>query len=85
MLGETNNEEEPQAWLYPSTAWWHSKVDIVMLGAYVSFRSSFIKALQMDWTQLRLWKDSLIVLHWVYGTAHKQKMSVANRVTEVQP
>ena len=43
-----------------------------------------MKALQLDKTQLRIWTDSMLVLHWICDSAHKWKQFVANRVTEIQ-
>ncbi|KAK0136086.1 hypothetical protein N1851_028020 [Merluccius polli] len=57
-----------------------------LMGAVIAARlgSTLMKALQLDKTQLRLWTDSMIVLHWIRSSAHKWKQFVANRVTEIQ-
>lgn len=57
-----------------------------LMGAVIAARlgNTLMKALQLDKTQLRLWTDSMIVLHWICGSAHKWKQFVANRVTEIQ-
>lgn len=57
-----------------------------LMGAVIAARlgDTLMKALQLDKTQLRLWTDSMIVLHWICGSAHKWKQFVANRVTEIQ-
>lgn len=44
--------------------------------------STFVRALHMDITQLKLW--TVIVIHQVHSSAHKWKPFVANRVTEIQ-
>lgn len=43
-----------------------------------------MKLLQIDRTQLRLWTNSMIVLHWICSSAQKWKQFIANRVTEIQ-
>lgn len=57
-----------------------------LMGAVIAARlgSTLTKALQLNKTQLRLWTDSMIVLHWIRSSASKWKQFVANRVTEIQ-
>lgn len=43
-----------------------------------------MKSLQMDKTQVQLWTDSMITLHWIHSSALKWKPFVSNRVTEIQ-
>lgn len=42
-----------------------------LMGDVIAARlgSTLMKALQLDKTQLRLWTDSMIVLHWIWSSA----------------
>ncbi|XP_038162876.1 uncharacterized protein LOC119797746 [Cyprinodon tularosa] len=57
-----------------------------LMGAVIAARlgSTLKETLRLDKAQVRLWTDSMIVLHWIRSSAHKWKQFVANRVTEIQ-
>lgn len=57
-----------------------------LMGAVIGARlgSTLMKSLQIDRTQLRLWTDTMIALHWICSSTQKWKQFVANRVTEIQ-
>ncbi|XP_062419395.1 uncharacterized protein LOC134132166 [Pungitius pungitius] len=57
-----------------------------LMGALIGARlgHSFLKPLNMEKSQLQMWTDSMITLHWIRSSAQRWKPFVANRVTEIQ-
>lgn len=56
------------------------------MGALIGARlaNNLLKALNLQPTQLNMWSDSMIVIHWIHSSAQKWKQFVANRVMEIQ-
>lgn len=57
-----------------------------LMGALIGARlgNNLLKPMNMESSQLNMWTDSMIVLHWIRSTAQRWKPFVANRVTEIQ-
>lgn len=57
-----------------------------LMGAVIGARlaTNLLKALNMETSQLQMWSDSMIVIHWICSSSRKWKQFVANRVMEIQ-
>ncbi|CDQ97861.1 unnamed protein product [Oncorhynchus mykiss] len=57
-----------------------------LMGAVIGARLAYnlMTTLKMEEKQIKMWTDSMIVLHWICSSAQKCKQFVANRVTEIQ-
>lgn len=57
-----------------------------LLGALIGARLSqyVITHLNMDESQVKMWSDSMITLHWIKSSAKQWKPFVENRVREIQ-
>ncbi|KAL0150932.1 hypothetical protein M9458_053851 [Cirrhinus mrigala] len=57
-----------------------------LMGALIGARigNNLLRPLNMEKTQICMWTDSLIALHWIKGSAQRWKPFVANRVAEIQ-
>lgn len=57
-----------------------------LMGAVIGARlaNSLMTTLNLEPSQVRMWTDSTIMLHWICSSAQKWKQFVANRVTEIQ-
>lgn len=57
-----------------------------LMGAVIGARlaNNLMMTLKMEQSQIRMWTDSMITLHWIRSSAKKWKQFVANRVTEIQ-
>lgn len=56
------------------------------MGALIGARlaTNLLKALNMHITQLKMWSDSMIVIHWIRSSSKKWKQFVGNRIMEIQ-
>lgn len=57
-----------------------------LMGALIAARmgNNLLQALNMQPNQIRMWTDSMIVIHWISSSPHRWKQFVANRVMEIQ-